>query len=107
MQSAESLIGYLEISEKSLAARDAKAHFSEVLAGLDEGPVMVNLYNKPRAVIIEVKRFVELLEQAEAYLLMEAAAQAATEPRDTYEEIEATIMRDRAARQAAQESLSR
>jgi hypothetical protein len=54
MQSAESLIGYLEISEKSLAARDAKAHFSEVLAGLDEGPVMVNLYNKPRAVIIEV-----------------------------------------------------
>jgi hypothetical protein len=38
---------------------------------------------------------------------MEAAAQAATEPRDTYEEIEATIMRDRAARQAAQESLSR
>lgn len=104
MQNAETIAEYLEISEKSLAARDAKAHFSDVLAGLDAGPVMVNVYNKPRAVIVEVRQYQELLEQAEAYRLLQIELAAEAEPRDTYEEIEALIMRDRAVRRGEQES---
>jgi prevent-host-death family protein len=104
VQNVDALAGYLDISEKSLASRDAKAHFSEVLAGLDEGPVMVSVYNKPRAVIVEVKRFLELLQQSEALNIMLALKQAEAEPANTYDEVEAIIMRDRAARQTERES---
>ncbi len=80
MQSAEIMAEYLDLADKSHSVREAKAHFSDILAQLDEGPALVKVHGKPRAIIMEAHQYQALLAKAEAYEVLAAYQLAKQEP---------------------------
>jgi prevent-host-death family protein len=86
MLNAETMADYLAIADNSLSVRDAKAHFSDIIAELDDNPVLVNMQGKPKAVIVEAHQYQEMLAKAEAYEVLAAYNKARTETPMTLEE---------------------
>ncbi len=86
MLNAETMADYLAIADNSLTVRDARTHFSAIIARLGENPVLVNVEGKPKAVIVEAHQYQEMLAKAEAYEVLAAYNKARTEPSLSLEE---------------------
>jgi|GEM_PF-7115544 len=101
MHTAQAIADYLDIASSSMTVSEAKANFSSVVENLESGgPVMVNLYSKPKAVIIDVYEYQQVLEMAEAFEMLRISAAAEVGPKLTVDEFEARIEARRAARVA-------
>ncbi len=68
MTNPERLDEYLEMADASVNLSDAKNRLSELVSGLTpESPVLLNVRNRPRAAIIDIDFYLDLLRKAEAY----------------------------------------
>lgn len=98
---ADQLDEYLTMSEASVALADAKQHLSQIVSELTaEAPVLLNVRGKPRAAIIDITAYRDLLARAEASEHIRQADEAETD-RLPYEEAWAEIDRRVEARRAA------
>ncbi len=104
MLDAERLGDFLELTDGSMGVRELKANLSAVLERLKDGPVMVNVRNKPAAMIIDIHEYQTVLERAEAYEHIQLADEAEAGERFTLAEGREYIRRRRAERRAAREA---
>ncbi len=98
---SDQLDEYLTMSEASVALGDAKQRLSQIVSGLTaEEPVLLNVRGKPRAAIIDIGAYRDLLARAEAAEHIRLADEAETD-RLPYEEAWAEIDRRAETRRAA------
>lgn len=58
----------LDLLDGAVSAVDFRTHFTEYMDKLNEdGPVIVSIRNKPKAAVIELRAYLVMKEQAEAY----------------------------------------
>ncbi len=81
----------IEIADAGVNIAEAKANLSRIVSELGEEPVFLNVRNRPRAVILDVNIYLDIMEKLEAYEVLLAAEQAATQPRLTLEEFERSM----------------
>ncbi|PZR97440.1 MAG: hypothetical protein DLM69_09685 [Candidatus Chloroheliales bacterium] len=99
--SADQLDEYLTISGASINVGEAKNRLSQLVSELTpDQPVLINVRNKPRAAIVEIGAYRDLLARAEAYEHMRLADEAETD-RLPLDEAFAELDRRAAARRAA------
>ncbi len=98
---AEQVDDYLTMSEASVNIADAKSRLSQLVNDLSaDETVLLHVHNRPRAAIIDIGAYRDLLARAEAYEHMRLADEAET-ARTPYEEAWAEIDRHVESRRAA------
>jgi prevent-host-death family protein len=98
---ADQLDEYLAISGASINVGEAKNRLSQLVSELTpDQPVLINVRNKPRAAIVEIGAYRDLLARAEAYEHMRLADEAEAD-RLPLDEAFAELDRRAAARRAA------
>ncbi len=99
---ADQLDEYLTISDTSINVGEAKDKLSQILSALTpEGAVLLNVRNKPRAAIIEIGAYRDLLARAEAAEHIRLADEAEAGERYTIDEAFDELERRADARRAA------
>lgn len=101
MLDAEHLGDFLDIADTSIGVRELKASLSAVLDSVKDKPVVVNVRNKPTAVIVDIREYQTMLERAEAYEHARLAEEAEAGDRYTLDEAREYIHQRRAERRAA------
>jgi len=87
-----------------LGVVEFRANLSALLDGLEgDRPVVVNVRNKPTAVLLALAAYREMREEAFAYRLLQIAEEAKYEEKLTFEEAKADILQARDDRRHAVE----
>jgi prevent-host-death family protein len=99
---ADQLDEYLAISGASINVGEAKNRLSQLVSELTpDQPVLINVRNKPRAAIVDIGAYRDLLARAEAYEHMRLADEAEAGERLPLDEAFAELDRRAATRRAA------
>jgi len=81
-----------DLSAAGLNIRQVRANLSSLVDGLEgDRPVVVNVRNKPTAVLLDLAAYRNMRDQAFAYQLLQEAEAAAHEPKFTIDELEADL----------------
>ncbi len=105
MTTAEQLAEYVELSNKSINLAEAKNNLSQLISGLTaDTPVLLNVRSKPRAAIIDIRSYIELLSKAEAYEHIRLADEADAGKTISIEEGREYVRQRRAEMRAAREA---
>ncbi len=103
---ADQIDEYLTMSNASVALSDAKQRLSEIVTGLTATePVLLNVRGKPRAAIIDIAAYRDLLARAEAAEHIILADEAEAGVRYTIDEAFDELDRRAEARRASRAQL--
>jgi len=81
-----------DLSAAGLNIRQVRANLSSLVDGLEgDTPVIVNVRNKPTAVLLDLAAYRDMRDQAFAYRLLQEAEAADHEQLLTIEELEADL----------------
>jgi len=88
----DELFDRADLSAAGLNIRQVRANLSSLIEGLDgDTPVVVNIRNRPTAVLLDLAAYRAMREEALAYRLMQEAEAAEHEPLLTVAELEADL----------------
>lgn len=104
MPTAEQLAEYMEMSEATINLGDAKNRLSQLVSELTpEMPVLLSVRNRPRAAILEISSYIDLLAKAEAYEHIRLADEAEAGETMTIEQGREYVRRRRAELRAVRQ----
>ncbi len=90
-----------DIAAEGLNITDFRANLSALVEGLHgDNPVVLNVRNKPRAVLLDLTAYREMREATFALRLLQEAEAAEHEPKETIAEFEAALDQHAAKRRA-------
>jgi len=93
-----------ELGDVGMNAGELRTNLFNVLGGLQANPgtpVVVNVRNRPTAVLIDLAAYRQMKEEAEAYRLLQLAEEADLKPKMSAQDFLADMMQARAERRAA------
>lgn len=91
-----------DMAAEGLNIADFRANLSALVEGLHgDNPVVLNVRNKPRAVLLDLTAYREMREAAFALRLLQEAEAAEHEPKETIAEVEAALKANAERRRAA------